>query len=175
MNVLAWLRASDATPDRLRLLNRALIILALLTAIPIAVQTYDRIIEVRYHARMQFITLHRLWELHPEYQGTPQTWTRVAARVLTDRQLMYRVVAKYGTLAEQIETDYHRDLAIAAAEVVSFAFAGWAVPLLALYGVGYLACRRRRAPVPAQVAAASALDPRYMPAADAIEKNGGNP
>ena len=112
---------------------------------------------------MRFIITHRLWELHPEFKGSPETWTSFAARLLTDRQLMVRVNSKYGALAEQIQIEYHRDLTIAQSVVVFRALAVWALPLLTLYGVVWLLYRRQRPRPQAPAPVASLNDPRYLP------------
>ena len=125
----------------------AWVAVALLYAIPIAMRGYDRVIDVTRKAREQLIVQHRLWELHPEYRGTPETWTRFASRLLTDRQLMVRMRAKYGERAEQMELEYRSDLTIAQAEVIVRAAAIWGVPVAVLYGIGILVARRRR-PLP---------------------------
>ena len=149
-----------------RFWNPVLLVLAIAWAVPVAYQTYDRVVQVRQEARAQLITLHRLWELHPEFRGKPETWTRFASRLLTDRQLLLRVASKYGGLAEQIELEYRRDLTIAEAEVVMVAIAIWAAPLGVLYGLGHMLRRRPRPVAPVKTKApASASDPRYMPAA----------
>ena len=49
---------------------------AVLYAAPLAYYAYGRLIEVGRHAREQLIVEHRLWELHPEYPGTPQAIKR---------------------------------------------------------------------------------------------------
>ena len=126
----------------------AWIAMAILYAVPIAMRAYDRVIDVTRKAREHLIVEHRLWELHPEYRGTPETWTRFASRLLTDRQLMVRMRAKYGERAEQMELEYRSDLTIAQAEVVVGAAALWGVPVAVLYGIGMLAARRRRPPPP---------------------------
>lgn len=135
---------------------------AIAYALPVGWRAYDRLVEVTRKAREQLILEYRLWELHPEYHGTPQTWTRFASRLLSDRQLMQRVRAKYGESAEQIELDYRRDLTIAQAEVVVVAAGLWGLPVAALYGlglaVGYL---KRRRPKPVKPQPPSFSDPRY--------------
>ena len=88
-----------------------------MTAIPIAWNTYERVLEVNRQSRVRLITEHRLWELHPEYRGTPEVWTRFAARLLTDHQLMTRINATR-PFSEEIERDYRRDVTIAQSEVV---------------------------------------------------------
>jgi hypothetical protein len=158
MNLLASWRASST----LQRLHLGIIVLAFVTAIPTVVVSYGRVTQVHEQARTRLITLHRLWELHPEYNGRPETWTRFAARLLTDNQLLRRVNMKYGALAEEIERDYRRDLAIANAEVVFAAVAVWALPLLALYA-GLRVMLRGRPSRTATRAAASVTDPRYLP------------
>lgn len=127
-----------------RLWSYAWIALAILYAIPIGIRAYDRVIDVTRSARAQLIVQHRLWELHPEYRGTPEIWTRAASRLLTDRQLMVRMRAKYGDRTEQLELEYRSDLTIAQAEVVLTAAAIWGLPVAALYGIGVVVARRRR-------------------------------
>jgi hypothetical protein len=95
------------------------------------------------------IVAHRLWELHPEYRGSPETWTNFASRLLTDRQLMLRVRAKYHDGAKPIELDYRRDLSIAQGEVIVAAAAIWGLPVGLAYGLGWLLAARRRKPPPA--------------------------
>ena len=131
-----------------RLWYYAWIALATLYAIPIAMRAYDRLIDVTRNAREQVIVQHRLWEADPGYRGKPEIWTRAASRLLTDRQLMVRMRAKYGERAEQLELEYRSDLTIAQAEVVIAAAAIWGLPVAALYGVGMLVARRRRPPPP---------------------------
>ncbi len=136
---------------------------AVASAIPAGITAYGQLKEVTRHARETLIVQHRLWEMHPEYHGTPETWTRVASRLLTDRQLMRRVRAKYGDQGIQVELDYRRDLTIAQAEVVVVAAAVWAAPLAALYGLAVVLVRRRRRapPPPTPSRPASYDDPRY--------------
>ena len=122
------------------------LIAAIAYAVPVAYFAYDRFIEVSRQARERLIVQYRLWELHPEYQGSPRAWTRFAARLLTDGQLMWRVRARYGELATEIELDYQRDLAIARGEVVAIALATWGAPVGALYLLGFLVARRRAVP-----------------------------
>jgi hypothetical protein len=126
---------------------------------------YDRVVAVTRQAREQLIVQHRLWELDPEYQGSPRMWTRVASHLLSDNQLMKRVRARYGDLANEIELDYHRDLTIARGEVVLVAAAAWAAPTAALYGFGLIVVRRRRAPraMPKPPQRSAESDSRYRP------------
>lgn len=138
---------------------------AAIYATPVCYIAYDRIVEVRRQAREHLIVQHRLWELDPEYQGSPRTWTRVASLLLSDNQLMRRVRARYGDLGNQIELDYRRDLSIAQAEVVLVAAATWAVPAAALYGFGLIVVRRRRPPreMPKRPERSASTDSRYRP------------
>jgi hypothetical protein len=136
--------------------------LAFAYALPVGWRAYDQLVEVTRKARERLIVEHRLWELHPEYYGTPQTWTRFASRLLSDRQLMQRIRAKYGESAEQIELDYRRDLTIAQAEVVVVAAGRWALPVAALYGLGLaVAYLKRRRPKLVKPQPSSFSDPRY--------------
>ena len=147
--------------------------LAVVIAVPIASEAYDRILQVNLQSRARLITEHRLWEVHPEFRGKPEAWTRFASRLLNDRQLMTRVVAKYGPMADQIELDYRRDLTIAQAEVVLTAIAVWALPLALLYAIAWAARRRHRNAPQAKIQLASADDPRYMPERKSPNNNGG--
>ncbi len=157
---------NNAPPSAQSLLWKlAFLVVAAGYAVPVISTAYERTLEVTRQQRAQLIVQHRLWELHPDYAGTPQAWTRFASLLLTDRQLMTRVRTKYGELAEQIELDYRRDLFIAQAEVVLVAGAIWALPLAALYGIGVgVAVARRRRPVePEKTESAPSSDSRYRP------------
>ena len=155
----------DSTPSPRVWLWRALfVLLAAIYAWPVISVAYERVRDVNIKQREQLILRHQLWELHPEYAGTPQAWTHFASRLLSDRQLMRRIQKKYGAFAEQIETDYQHDRFIAQAEVVLVAGACWAVPLALLYGIGVVVGQRRRKPVPpAEPARSSESDSRYRP------------
>ena len=131
-------------------------------AAPLAWNAYEDLVQVNYRARARLIEQHRLWEVD-NFRGKPQHWTRFASRILTDQQLLRRVAMKYGPQSEEIEREYRRDLAIARAEVIIVAFAWWAGPLGGLYGVVWLARRRRPASPPSKIQPASASDPRYLP------------
>lgn len=139
-------------------------LLALAYAWPIASTGHERLLRVNEQARARLIVRHHLWESQADFRGRPEAWTRAAARLLTDGQLLRRVALKYGAAGEQIAIDYRRDLAVARAEVVLTWFALWAVPLAALYGIVAFARRRPspRRPAPAPQPA-SASDPRYRP------------
>ena len=132
---------------------------------PVIYFAYDRLNEVTLQAREHLIVQYRLWELHPEYQGKPQMWTRVASRILTDNQLLRRVRMRHGSeLAKEIELDYRRDLTLAQSEVVLVATAAWALPLAALYGLGiFLARKRRTPPESPQPSTPPPSDSRYRP------------
>ncbi|MEK6594815.1 MAG: hypothetical protein AABZ67_17230 [Pseudomonadota bacterium] len=150
------------SPARGRLWRFAWLALAAAYAFAVGWAAYNRVMSVTYQARAQLIVQYRLWELHPEYKGTPQFWTRLASRLLTDRQLMTRVYAKHAELAPQIELDYRNHLTIAQAEVVVVALALWAAPLAALYAGGLAVVRlRRRHAIPKKPEPASHSDSRY--------------
>jgi hypothetical protein len=140
----------------------AWIVAAAAYAAPLAWHAYNEIVLVNQQARARLIQNHRLWEVDPNFRGKPEYWTRFASRLLTDRQIFVRVVMKYGAQSEEIEREYRRDLTIARAEVVVVAFAAWAGPLAAIYGLVWLLRRRRPRPPP-KVEPASASDPRYRP------------
>ena len=122
-----------------------------------------RLQEVTRQQRTQLIVRHQLWELDPGYHGTPKTWTRFAAMLLSDGQLLRRVHRKYGALGREIELDYRRDLFISQAEVVLTAVAIWALPLAALYGVGAMVGRRRKPEPLPESAGVPTSDSRYRP------------
>jgi hypothetical protein len=140
------------------------IVAAAIYAVPVGKIAYDRTIEVTRKHRVQLIVAHRLWELHPEYNGRPETWTNFASRLLTDRQLLLRVRAKYREDAEPIELDYRRDLSIAQGEVIVVALAIWGLPIGLAYGLGRALAARRRKPPPAPLPPRAAYDEsRYRP------------
>jgi hypothetical protein len=141
----------------------ALVILAVAYAVPLAYVAYNRLEVVARQARERLIVEYRLWELHPEYKGTPQAWTRFASRLLTDGQLLRRVHAKYGALATEIELDYRRDLSVAQGEVVLVVVAAWGIPVGALYGLGILLTRRRRRVLEKPPEKPGYSDARYRP------------
>ena len=141
----------------------ALIILAVAYAVPLAYVAYNRLGEVARQARERLIVEYRLWELHPEYKGTPQAWTRFASRLLTHGQLLRRVHVKYGALATEIELDYRRDLSVAQGEVVLVVVAAWGIPVGALYGLGILLTRRRRRVLAKPPEKPGYSDARYRP------------
>jgi hypothetical protein len=155
---------SDTQPSPLAWAwKAALFLIAAAYAWPVYWAAEERVQEVTRKQRQQLIVRHQLWELDPEYTGTPQAWTRFAAVLLSDRQLLRRVHRKYGALGRDIELDYRRDLFIAHAEVVLTAAAVWALPLAALYGIGVWVGRRRGLTAPPESDSASASDSRYRP------------
>lgn len=145
-----------------RLLRVLFLATAILYAVPIATSAYDRFTRVNQAAKARLIREHRLWELEPSFRGRPEIWTRMASRLLDDRQLLARVGVKLGAQAEPLELEYRRDLGIARAEVVLGACALWAGPLIVLYGMVRLLRRAKSAPPP-KAPPASASDPRYLP------------
>ncbi|HYC46012.1 MAG TPA: hypothetical protein VED01_11085 [Burkholderiales bacterium] len=157
-------RSATEPVSRLQWLRIACIAAAFAYGTPIASSAYDQLIRVNEQARTRLIQHHRLWELEIGYRGRPETWTRMAARLLNDRQLLARVALKYGGQAPDIELEYRRDVTIARAEVVGKALVLWGGPLLALYGLAWLA-RRRNGKAPVRVQPASIYDPRYRPPA----------
>lgn len=140
------------------------VLVAAIYAWPVISVAYERVREVNIKQREHLIIHHQLWEMDPQYAGTPQAWTHFASRLLSDRQLMRRVRKKYGAFAAQIEADYQRDRFIAQAEVVLVAGACWSLPLAALYGLGVFVGQRRRKPAaPEQSERSLASDSRYRP------------
>ena len=121
----------------------AWLVLALAYAAPLGWTAYHHVMAINEKARVALITDHRLWELHPEYHGTPQAWTRFAALLLTERQLAFRMRRKYGDEAEQLMLDWRRDLTIAQAEIVIVALASWGIPAGLGYALGVLVTGRR--------------------------------
>jgi hypothetical protein len=155
---------TDSKPSaRAWLWKTVFLLIAAAYAWPVFWIAHDRVQQVNRKQRQQLIIRHQLWELHPEYAGTPQSWTRFASMLLSDRQLMRRVHKKYGALARQIELDYQRDLFIAQAEVVLVAGALWALPLAVLYGIGVRVGRRREPVRPPEPERPVASDSRYRP------------
>lgn len=141
----------------------AFLVIAAAYAWPVYWSAEARVQEVTRQQRTQLIVRHQLWELDTGYYGTPQTWTRFAARLLSDGQLLRRVHRKYGDLGREIELDYRRDLFIAQAEVILTASALWALPLAALYGIAAMVVRRRKpGPLP-ETTDIPVSDSRYRP------------
>lgn len=108
----------------------------------VAYQGYQSVQESARVARVQLIERYSLWETDPRYAGTPQAWTRFAARLLNERQLLQKVREKHGALADQIEQDYEFDTSLTQAGIIARYFAAWGAPLALLYGVGWLLARR---------------------------------
>jgi hypothetical protein len=150
-------------PAHARLWKAVFLLIAAAYAWPVFWIAHDRVQEVNRKQRQQLIVRHQLWELHPEYAGTPQTWTRFASLLLSDRQLLRRVGRKVPDLVEQIELDYRRDKFIAQAEVVLVAGALWMLPLAMLYGVGMIVGRRREPARPLEPERSTMSDSRYRP------------
>ena len=151
-------------PVRTHWWNAVCIAVAVAYAAPLTWIAYERIGEVSRIQRTRLIEEHRLWEVDPQYSGSPQMWTRVAARFLNDSQLMSRMAKKYGSLADEIELDYKRQLAIARAEAIVPLIAWWAIPMGILYGLGRVLNRPRPAPQRKEQPS-SITDPRYKPPA----------
>lgn len=142
----------------------ALLVMAAAYAWPVYWAADERVHKVTRNQRTQLIVRHQLWELDPHYAGTPQLWTRVAAQLLSDGQLLRRVHRKYGDQGREIELDYRRDLFIAQAEVVLTAAAAWALPLAAVYGIGaFLIGRRQKPGAQPDPPPATVDDSRYRP------------
>ena len=117
---------------------------ALVSAAPVSYHAYQALQENGRAARMQLIERYSLWESDAQSRASPQAWTRFAARLLNTAQLMQRVREKHGALADQIEQDFEFDTALSHSRIVAVYLAAWGVPLGVLYGVGWLAARRRR-------------------------------
>lgn len=150
-----------ASSRRARLWVAVWIVAAAAYAAPIAWNAYEDLVLVNQRARARLIEQHALWEVD-NFRGRPENWTRFASRLLTDQQLLRRVAMKYGAQSEEIEREYRRDLTIGRAEVIVIALALWAGPVAGVYGLVWLARRRRPRPPP-RIEPASASDPRYRP------------
>jgi hypothetical protein len=122
----------------------AWLLLAVTAFLPAAYFAYQDVEEAGRVMRVQLIQSYSLWESDPAYRGTPQQWTRFAAWLLNTDQLMERVRAKHGALADQIELDFRRDTVLAQGAVVAGYLLAWALPLAVLYGGGLLWRRRWR-------------------------------
>jgi hypothetical protein len=140
-------------------------VLAVAWAVPLTWNAYEQLNRVGERARTRLIEQHRLWDIEPNFRGKPEIWVRMAARLLSDRQVLMRVATKYGGASEEIELEYRRDLTMARAEVIVVALAGWGLPLAVLYGSALLMRRRKPAPVP-KTEPASVSDSRYRPPDD---------
>lgn len=148
--------------SRLQWLRLLCLVAALGYGAPIATSTLDQLVRVNEQARTRLIQHYRLWELEIGPRGRPEFWTRMAAHLLNDEQLLARVDLKYGGEAFDIELEYRRDLTMARAEVVTAALARWGTPLAIVYGVVWLARKRQRKPG-GKPQPASVFDPRYRP------------
>ncbi len=120
------------------------IVLAVASLPPVAYRAYQALQDAARAARVQLIQRYSLWETDPQYQGTPGAWTRFASILLNDAQLMQRVRDKHGELADQIEQDFDRDTAFSNSRIVALHLVAWALPLAALYGLGWYAAQRRQ-------------------------------
>jgi hypothetical protein len=120
------------------------LLLVAVSALPTAYYAYQELQQTERTLRMQLIERYSLWETDPLYRGTPQSWTRFAARLLNTDQLIERVRVKQRALADQIEEDFQRDTALARGKVIAVYLAAWGMPLALVYGAGWLIERRRR-------------------------------
>jgi hypothetical protein len=120
------------------------LLLAVLSLLPAAYFAYQDTLEAGRVMRMQLIVQYSLWETAPDYAGTPRDWTRFAARLLDIDQLMERVRVKHGPLAEQIELDFRRDLALVCGRIIAGYLLLWLAPLAFLYGAGRIYQHRKR-------------------------------
>jgi hypothetical protein len=118
-------------------------ILAALWAGVIAWQASPHMIDAAREARTRLIQQTQLWEMEPAYGGKPETWTRFAAMLLSDEQLLERVRRKYGERAEDIETEYRRDEFVALGVIALAAVAIWGIPVGAGYAATWWYLRRR--------------------------------
>ena len=139
----------DAAPRRpprsqLAAWQWGLLALAVVSFVPLAWLAYVDTLEAARVARVQLIEHYRLWETAPDYAGSPQAWTRFAAWLLDTDQLMERVRVLHGALAEQIETDFRRDLVLVCGRTIVAYLLLWLAPLALFYGVAWLYRRRRR-------------------------------
>ena len=122
----------------------AWLLLVAVSALPTAYYAYQELQQTERISRVQLIDRYRLWETDPLYRGTPQSWTRFAARLLNTDQLIEHVRVKQGALADQIEEDFRRDIALARGDVIAIYLSAWGMPLALVYGAGWLIERRRR-------------------------------
>ena len=122
----------------------AWLLLAAVSALPTAYYAYQELQQTERILRMQLIERYSLWETDPLYRGTPQSWTRFAARLLNTDQLIEHVRVKHGALADQIEQDFRLDTALARGKVIAIYLSAWGVPLALMYSAGWLIDRRRR-------------------------------
>ncbi len=118
--------------------------MAIVSLVPLAWLAYVDTLKAARVARVQLIEHYRLWESAPDYAGSPQAWTRFAAWLLDTDQLMERVRAMHGALAEQIELDFRRDLVLICGRTIVAYLLLWLAPLALLYGLVRLHQRRAR-------------------------------
>lgn len=122
----------------------AWLLLAAASLPPATYWAYQALQETDRSMHVQLIQRYSLWETDPRYAGTPESWTRFAAMLLSTRQLMRRVREKHGALADQIEQDFQLDAVIAQSKVVAAHLAAWGAPLALFYAVGWFMERRKR-------------------------------
>ena len=121
----------------------AWLLLLVVSALPTSYYAYQEMQQTERTLRMQLIQHYSLWETDPLYRGTPQSWTRFAARLLDTDQLIERVRAQQGEVADEIEQDFRRDGAFALGKVIVTYLAAWATALALVYGAGALIAIRR--------------------------------
>jgi len=139
-------RASGSRPAGRTAWWRRLWLFAAAVSLPVAAYfAYQESREVAQSLRVELIQRYSLWETDPAYRGSPRDWTRFAAWLLNNEQLLERARAKYGALADQIELDFRRDAALAFGRVALIYALAWGAPVGMLYGLGLL-LERRRAP-----------------------------
>lgn len=122
----------------------AWLLLAAASLPPVAYLAYQALQETERFMHVQLIQHYSLWETDPRYAGTPQSWTRFAAMLLSTGQLMRRVREKHGALADQIEQDFQLDAVIARSKIIAVHLAAWGAPLALLYAAGWFIQRRKR-------------------------------
>ena len=123
--------------------QRAWLLLAACSLVPVAYFAWQDTLEAGRMQHVQLIERYSLWETAPEYRGTPQAWTRFAAWLLDTEQLLERVRIKQGTLTEEIEQDFRRDLLLVYGRIAGAWLLAWIAPLGLLYGFGVVWRRRR--------------------------------
>ena len=139
----------------------AWLVLAVVSAVPVARLAYQNVVEANIAARYQLVVSHELWRAHPKLTASPIHWARMASRLLTDNQLMNRVRVVYPNQAEQIELDYRRDLTMVQAITGGKPLLLWALPLALIYAAGWWLLRPKKPVPPPKVVPASYNDPRY--------------
>src|SRR5258706_272535 len=121
----------------------AWLLLLAISALPTSYYAYQEMQQTERMLRMQLIEHYSLWKTDSLYRGTPQSWTRFAARLLDTDQLIERVRAQQGEVADEIERDFRRDEAFALGKVIGTYLAAWATALGLVYGPGALIAIRR--------------------------------